>query len=137
MASGTTWTPSLPSTPSARTVPLSADNPDSSSNITLHAALPETHVLSPQAARAHRSHNRDADSRDLWSAVAGRYVWRGPNRGSGKAQGRKNALCPDDSRTGQRAATVSGRHSGRSDFPAEAMGDGRAAASGRKLRGSP
>src|SRR5260370_27774685 len=42
-ASETTWTPFSPSTPSARTVPPSADNPDSSSDITLHAALPETH----------------------------------------------------------------------------------------------
>jgi hypothetical protein len=36
----------LPSTPSARTGPPSAENPDSSSDITLHAALPETHETS-------------------------------------------------------------------------------------------
>jgi hypothetical protein len=43
MALETTWTPSLPSTPSARTVHPSADKPDSSSVVTFHARLKKTH----------------------------------------------------------------------------------------------
>jgi len=55
MASEATWTPPSPSTPSAPTVNPRAENPDSSSDITLHVRLPETHDKNRKAGEEMRS----------------------------------------------------------------------------------